>query len=88
MAQDQSVGDSGGAAAPSAAAVAAAAAAAHRATEDTPHCKCGHPLHPDRPMKHRGVMMERYSCPRRRWWNGWWHPRAWMAAREGANVGG
>jgi hypothetical protein len=62
---------------------AAVAAGAHRPTEDTPHCRCTHPLHPDRKKTHKGAMMERYSCPLRRWWNFWKHPRVWMPARQG-----
>jgi len=52
---------------------------------DAPHqlyCRCGHPLHPDHLEKHRGIMLERYSCPQRRWWNAFWHPHAWMEPRE------
>jgi hypothetical protein len=53
--------------------------------KDTPHlvyCGCGHPMHPDNLEEKNGVKLERYSCPQRRWWNAWHHPRAWMAARE------
>ena len=52
-------------------------------THDLVYCNCTHPLHPDHLEKRRGVMMERYTCPRRRWWNAWHHPHAWMAPREG-----
>ncbi len=78
MAQDKSVGDSSATAAGG-----SSAAGAHRATEDTPHCRCTHPLHPDRTKTHNGVLMERYTCPLRRWWNFWKHLRVWMPAREG-----
>ena len=47
------------------------------------YCACGTPLHPDHVEKHRGLMLERYSCPRRRWWNATWHPHTWMEPREG-----
>jgi hypothetical protein len=47
------------------------------------YCGCGHPMHPDHLEERRGVMLERYTCPRRRWWNAWHHPHAWMAPREG-----
>jgi hypothetical protein len=46
-------------------------------------CSCATPLHPDHLEKRRGVMVERYTCPRRRWWNAWMHPHAWMEPREG-----
>ena len=47
------------------------------------YCGCGHPMHPDHLEKRRGVMLERYSCPRRRWWNHLAHPHAWMEPRDG-----
>jgi hypothetical protein len=47
------------------------------------YCGCGHPLHPDHLEKRRGVMMERYTCPKRRWWNHLAHPHAWLAPRDG-----
>jgi hypothetical protein len=47
-----------------------------------PVCRCGHPTHPDRLESRRGVMMERYSCPRRRWWNPWLHPNLWLTPRD------
>jgi len=56
-----------------------------REVKDNPllvFCRCGHPMHPDHLEKRRGVMMERYSCPQRRWWNALHHPHAWMAPRE------
>jgi hypothetical protein len=46
------------------------------------YCGCGHPMHPEHLEKRRGVMLERYHCPQRRWWNAWHHPHAWMAPRE------
>jgi hypothetical protein len=39
-------------------------------------------MHPDNLEEKNGIKLERYSCPQRRWWNAWHHPRAWMAARE------
>jgi hypothetical protein len=48
----------------------------------TPYCHCGTPLHPDHVEKHRGQLLERYSCPNRRWWNALWHPHAWMEPRD------
>ena len=53
--------------------------------KDDPHlvyCRCSHPMHPDHLESRRGVMMERYTCPQRRWWNALHHPHAWMAPRE------
>lgn len=47
-----------------------------------PLCRCGHPMHPHRVELRRGVRMERFKCPRRRWWNPWFHPNAWQPARE------
>ena len=47
------------------------------------HCRCGTPMHPDHVETHNRQRMERYSCPKRRWWNGMWHPHAWMEPREG-----
>ncbi|HEV7588839.1 MAG TPA: hypothetical protein VGO40_12055 [Longimicrobium sp.] len=46
------------------------------------YCGCTHPMHPEHVEKRRGVMMERYSCPKRRWWNAWHHPHTWMAPRD------
>jgi hypothetical protein len=46
------------------------------------YCRCGHPLHPVRLEKHRGMMLERYSCPQRRWWNHLLHPNAWVTPRD------
>ncbi|HEU4561424.1 MAG TPA: hypothetical protein VFS20_26460 [Longimicrobium sp.] len=70
-------------ASPQAQAVGVASASPHRGSaEDTPHCRCTHPLHPDRRQVQQGVPMERYSCPLRRWWNFWKHPRVWMPARQ------
>ncbi|HET7459833.1 MAG TPA: hypothetical protein VFJ82_01245 [Longimicrobium sp.] len=61
----------------------AAAGSRHPAPATLPHCRCGTPLHPDHVEMHRGKLLERYSCPRRRWWNHLWHPHAWMEPREG-----
>lgn len=47
------------------------------------YCTCGTPMHPDHLEKHRGLMLERYGCPNRRWWNAMWHPHAWMEPRGG-----
>jgi hypothetical protein len=52
-------------------------------THDLVYCRCGHPMHPEHMEERHGMKMERYHCPQRRWWNGWMHPHAWMAAREG-----
>lgn len=52
---------------------------------DHPHqlyCRCGTPMHPNHLEKHRGMMLERYSCPNRRWWNAFWHPYTWMEPRD------
>jgi hypothetical protein len=65
---------------------AAGAAKAREIREPHSHqlyCHCGHPLHPDHIEQHRGMTLERYSCPQRRWWNHLWHPHAWMEPREG-----
>ncbi|HSU14912.1 hypothetical protein [Longimicrobium sp.] len=48
----------------------------------TPHCHCGHPMHPEHVEKRRGLMLERYCCPRRRWWNFMLHPHVWMQPRD------
>jgi hypothetical protein len=53
---------------------------------DAPHmvyCRCGTPMHPEHLETHRGQKVERYRCPNRKWWNGFWHPYAWMEPREG-----
>jgi len=63
----------------------AAAKARESVHDQHPHqlyCRCGHPLHPDHIEMHRGMKLERYSCPKRRWWNAYWHPHAWMEPRE------
>ena len=52
-------------------------------THDLLYCRCAHPMHPEHVEKRRGVMLERYRCPQRRWWNAWHHPYAWAAPREG-----
>lgn len=65
---------------------AAGAVKAREVSDRHPHglyCRCGHPLHPDHIEMHRGLKLERYSCPQRRWWNALWHPHAWMEPREG-----
>ena len=50
--------------------------------EPWPVCRCGHPTHPHKLERRRGVMMERFVCPRRRWWNTWFHPAYWRAPRD------
>jgi hypothetical protein len=47
-----------------------------------PVCRCGHPMHPIRREKHQGNPMERFACPRRRWWNFYLHPYVWEAPRD------
>jgi len=39
-------------------------------------------MHPDHVEKHRGLLLERYSCPRRAWWNFFLHPHSWMQPRD------
>jgi hypothetical protein len=62
---------------------AAVATPYHPAPPLSPHCRCGTPMHPDHLEQHRGKLLERYSCPRRRWWNFMLHPHSWMEPREG-----
>ena len=50
---------------------------------DLLYCRCGHPMHPEDVEERRGMMLERYRCPQRRWWNGWHHPYGWAVPREG-----
>ncbi|HEX2208200.1 MAG TPA: hypothetical protein VHG93_11000 [Longimicrobium sp.] len=67
----------------SAAPAAAAVAPQHRSADDHwPICRCTHPMHPHRVELRRGVKMERFACPRRRWWNQWWHPYVWQPPRH------
>lgn len=47
-----------------------------------PVCRCGHPMHPSRLETRRGIPMERFECPRHRWWNAWRHPVVWETPRE------
>lgn len=75
MAKDDSAGES--------VRTPAAARAQHPAPAILVHCRCGTPMHPDHVEMHHGKRLERYSCPRRRWWNAMWHPHAWMEPREG-----
>ena len=60
----------------------AAAAPQRAASALEPHCRCGLPMHPDHVEEHRGERAERYTCPRRRWWNFWRHHHAWMKPRD------
>jgi hypothetical protein len=61
----------------------ATATAPQRArTQQEPRCRCGVPMHPDHLEKHRGQRAERYTCPRRRWWNFFLHPHGWMEPRD------
>ncbi|HEX5868998.1 MAG TPA: hypothetical protein VFY65_01210 [Longimicrobium sp.] len=48
-----------------------------------PVCRCSHPMHPHRVELRRGVKLERFSCPKRRWWNMWRHPHVWQPPRHG-----
>lgn len=52
---------------------------------DMLYCRCGHPMHPDHLEHRHGMLLERYACPRRRWWNALWHPRAWLEPRDGVS---
>lgn len=47
-----------------------------------PVCRCGHPMHPTRLETRRGIPMERFECPKHRWWNHFWHPVVWEAPRS------
>ena len=64
---------------------AAAAGAALPPTVDAhdqwPICRCGAPMHPNKVELRRGVRLERFECPRQRWWNAWLHPYAWLPPR-------
>ena len=65
---------------------AAAAAAASlpktvNADDHWPICRCGHPMHPNKIELRRGVQLERFECPRQRWWNMLLHPYAWLPPR-------
>jgi hypothetical protein len=53
-----------------------------KADDHWPICRCTHPMHPARLEKRRGVLLERFKCPRRRWWNMWHHPYVWQPPRE------
>ncbi|MBV9109341.1 MAG: hypothetical protein JO306_08040 [Gemmatimonadetes bacterium] len=82
---DAAVPASAAAATPAAAdatAVSRALPRAGLATDSTPHCACGTPQHPDHVEKRHGITLERYDCPRRRWWNAWQHPHSWMPPRD------
>jgi hypothetical protein len=52
------------------------------ADDHWPICRCGHPMHPNKIELRRGVRLERYECPRQRWWNKWWHPYIWQPPRH------
>jgi hypothetical protein len=62
--------------------VAAQAAPTVRADDHWPICRCGHPMHPNRVELRRGVRLERFECPKQRWWNQWFHPYVWQPPRE------
>lgn len=47
-----------------------------------PTCRCGHPMHPNKVELRRGVQLERFECPRQRWWNKWFHPYVWQPPRQ------
>ncbi|HEX6368895.1 MAG TPA: hypothetical protein VF006_08180 [Longimicrobium sp.] len=47
-----------------------------------PTCRCGHPMHPSKIETRRGVRLERFECPRQRWWNSFLHPYVWQPPRE------
>jgi hypothetical protein len=53
-----------------------------KADDHWPICRCGHPMHPNKIELRRGVRLERYECPRQRWWNSWLHPYVWQPPRE------
>jgi hypothetical protein len=50
--------------------------------EGWPVCRCGHPMHPSGIEKRRGIPLERFECPKHRWWNVFWHPVVWQDPRE------
>jgi hypothetical protein len=52
------------------------------ADDHWPVCRCSHPMHPHKVELRRGVPLERYKCPRRRWWNQWRHPNVWQPPRR------
>ncbi|HEU0299456.1 MAG TPA: hypothetical protein VFR37_08385 [Longimicrobium sp.] len=60
----------------------AAAAQQRKADDHWPICRCTHPMHPHTIEERRGVSLERYRCPQRRWWNQWFHPDVWQPPRE------
>jgi hypothetical protein len=85
MAKDSPTSSQKGGAAPSASQGAAAIPVPRGpqpAPPSTPHCRCGTPMHPEHVEKHRGLLLERYSCPRRAWWNFFLHPHSWMQPRD------
>ena len=49
--------------------------------EGWPVCRCGHPTHPSGIEKRRGILMERFECPKHRWWNAFMHPVVWQDPR-------
>ncbi|MFL5383134.1 MAG: hypothetical protein ACJ8GN_11505 [Longimicrobiaceae bacterium] len=85
MAQNSPGSQAGGttAAGDTAAAAAARSGQVVEDVHDLLYCRCAHPMHPEHVEKRRGVMLERYRCPQRRWWNGLHHPYAWAVPREG-----
>jgi len=38
-------------------------------------------MHPNKIEVRRGVQLERFECPRQRWWNMLLHPYAWLPPR-------
>ncbi|HYJ79625.1 MAG TPA: hypothetical protein VEW03_08505 [Longimicrobiaceae bacterium] len=46
-----------------------------------PVCRCGTPMHPHKVHQSAGGPLERYACPKRRWWNCFLHPYAWLDPR-------
>lgn len=82
MATDTPTSSQGATAAAAPAAAAARGGGLRPAAPGTPHCNCGTPMHPDHIEMHRGTLLERYACPRRRWWNFPMHPHSWMTPRD------
>lgn len=62
--------------------VSAAAPPQVHADDHWPICRCTHPMHPHKVELRRGVKLERFKCPRRRWWNGLKHPDVWQPPRH------
>jgi hypothetical protein len=75
-------GDMAAVPAPSPVPVPVAAPKQVKADDHWPICRCGHPMHPNKIELRRGVRLERYECPRQRWWNSFLHPYVWQPPRE------